>query len=85
MIDPNLTAMANMTETFDQTPMIISGTINGTQPVLMEVSGNVSAVVSQPGFNFLIGLEIVQSFCLVLVTMAVLAGLYLDVTRKRGV
>lgn len=85
MIDPNLTAMANMTETFDQTPMIVTGLINGSQSVSLDVSGNISAVVSQPGFNFLLGLEIAQTFCLVLVSMAVLAGLYLDITRKRGV
>ena len=83
MIDPNFTDLANLTESFDAQPMIINGFINGTTPVSLTVVGNVAAVVSQPSYTFMMGLEVIQTVFQFIVGVAVVCGFVHDFLKKR--
>lgn len=82
MINPNLTELANLTETYEPVNLTVTGLINGTQPITMQISGNVSAVVSQPAYGFMVGLEVAELCCLLIIALVLVIQLYMNISRR---
>ena len=85
MIETNLTEFQNYTYVFDESPSHITGLINSSTTVNLDITGNVSSVCRVQGMDILLQMEILQSVVLILILVFVIIMFVMMFRRKQVV
>lgn len=84
MLETNLTEFFNETLTMNSDPMTITGTINGSMPVSLNVQGNITTITHIPAWDYVFQLQIVDTICLLVIAFCCLYFVVESILKRRS-